>query len=142
MSRADLIQKIKDRGDKITAALRLEMAAQGLKDRVSPKPTMMQDTKVWVDFVQGFDLTDEDRQIKEIFKKIKIGYPKHGLFRERGDGPGIRQPKPLFAKVLPLQVEALKGELAELYGKDISNLLKINIPGIYSSSKNTVVING
>ena len=146
-TREAILRDIEARGAQMERAIKVQMALQGIEERAANRPTLRKDTKVFVDFAEGFDLNDETRELKTILKKITISYPKQGLFIERGDAPKTRKGKPIkhsprrkrpiFSAVLPIHVERLKVEIAELYGVDISKNIRINIPGIYSSMKQT-----
>jgi hypothetical protein len=143
MITAEGMAQLQARGRSIEQALKMRMATLGIEERASARKTMYADTNVWVDFAQGFNISDEDKRLRTIVRKITIGTPTHGIFWERGDSPHTRKGKPikhtqrskhpLFEAVIPAQMEMLKRELAQFYGQEIANKIKITIPGIYSS---------
>jgi hypothetical protein len=146
LDRDTILDNIIAQGREIERQLRQEMATQGIHQRAERRyRNMANNTVVFVDIADGFNINDKERIALKILKKITVLYPLHGLFRERGDYPVSRKGKiikatqrdrkPLFTKILPTQIEKLKNSIAELYGVQIAGVIHINIPGIYSSGK-------
>lgn len=141
-TRVELLKQIEERGRSIDRELKLIIASLSIEEREINRFTLRDDTNVWVNFAQGFYLDDVEGRLRQTFKNLVIGTPKHGVYYERGDAPRTRgnkaikytrrQAHPIFQAVITRQIQLLKEELAELYGQDISNSIQINIPRIYS----------
>jgi hypothetical protein len=150
MITSEAIDRLKARGKSIEHALKVQMAGLGIQERALSRKTMYSDTNVWVDFAEGFNISDDSPKLKTILRKVTIGTPVHSIFYERGDAPKSRKGNPikhtqrdrhpLFGAIVPIQVELLKRELAEFYGLQIADKIKITIPGIYSTQHPTTKI--